>query len=282
MIKLGLVGYPLSHSYSPVLHKAALHSYRLEGEFELYPVEPGDTNGLSDLTVRLKAGEINGLNVTIPHKQAIIQFVDRMTLTAKTIGAVNTLYFHADELIGDNTDAPGFMADIRKAFKGEFSGKRAIVLGSGGAARAVTYALLNAGWQVTLAVRQADVEQAQSLISSFHQIIGSKGLRIVLLEAGDLGAIKSGVQLIVNATPVGMWPDIINSPWPDTLPFPEGAAVYDLVYNPRETALLKSARRSGLRAATGLGMLVEQARLSFQKWTGCLVEREVMLSAVED
>ena len=106
-------------------------------------------------------------------------------------------------------------------------------------------------------------------------------MNIVLLEAGDLGRLGNGIELIVNATPIGMFPETDFSPWPDGLPFPDGAAVYDLVYNPRQTRLVRDAQAAGLRATTGLGMLVEQAALSFACWTGQDVPREVMFAAVE-
>jgi shikimate dehydrogenase len=281
MIHLGLVGYPITHSLSPALHERALRACGIQGEYKLYPVEQGNDPELSDMAARMKAGEINGLNVTIPYKQSIIPYLDRMTRTAKAIGAVNTLFLHSNELIGDNTDAAGFLADISMAFQEKFEGKQAIVMGAGGAARAVVFALLSTGWQVTLAVRRTDVEQARVLTASFQQIEDTKQARIILLEEGEIDAIRSSIQLIVNATPVGMWPEVGNSPWPKNCPFPHNAAVYDLVYNPRETAFIMAARKSGLQTGSGVGMLVEQARLSFQKWTGCTVPRGVMLSALE-
>ena len=167
MIKLGLIGYPVSHSLSPKIQNAALKACELEGEYSLYPIAPDDMLALKDLLDRVRSGEITGLNVTIPHKQNVIQFVDELTPTAKAIGAVNIIYLRGNKLIGDNTDAPGFLSDLKKFIGNrelEF-GKSAIVLGAGGSARAVVYALCNDNWNVTIAARR--LEQAQRLASQF-------------------------------------------------------------------------------------------------------------------
>ena len=281
MIRLGLIGYPLSHSLSPKLHGAAFKALGLDGEYQLYPVAPDDSEGLAKLAGRVRKGELHGLNVTIPHKQTVVLLLDELTPSAQAIGAVNTLYLKNERLIGHNTDAPGFLADLATFLTNGVIEKKALVLGAGGAARAVVYALLTDGWNVTLAVRRADVGQAEALIESFKRQAGAGSMRSVLLEAGDLSQLGSGMRLVVNATPNGMSPETEISPWPVGLPFPHEAAVYDLVYNPRQTRLVQEARTAGLRATTGLGMLVEQAALSFACWTGRDVPREVMFAAAE-
>jgi shikimate dehydrogenase len=281
MIRLGLVGYPLSHSLSPKLHEAAFKALGWQGEYRLYPVAPGEIPGLAELTNAMRNSEIQGLNVTIPHKQAIIALLDELTPSAQAIGAVNTLYFQDGKLIGHNTDASGFLADQAKFLGKSLYEKKALVMGAGGAARAVVFALLGDGWEVTLAVRGADINQAEMLRKSFETLPGAERMNVVLLDAGTLGQHRSGIGLIVNATPIGMFPEIDYSPWPDGLAFPDGAAVYDLVYNPRLTRLVREAQVAGLRAITGLGMLVEQAALSFACWTGQVVSREEMYTALE-
>ena len=168
MIHLGLIGYPLSHSLSPQLHAAAFQALKLDGEYRLYPVAPNDNQGLAKLAQRLRLGKLQGLNVTIPHKQAILPLLDKLTPSAQAIGAVNTLYLKGDRLIGHNTDAPGFLSDLHNSFGQPTVEKNALVLGAGGAARAVVYALLTDGWNVTLAVRRADVDQAAALIESMR------------------------------------------------------------------------------------------------------------------
>lgn len=269
--KLGLIGYPLGHSLSPKIHAAALQACGLEGTYSLFPIPPEDKQALQDLLARVRAGGIHGLNVTIPHKQNVIEFMDELTPTAQAIGAVNTVYMRGGKLIGDNTDAPGFLSDLKRAIGNRESGigKAAIVLGAGGSARAVVYALLNDDWSVTIAARR--LEQAKQLADSF----ANYELRITTFDLQ-----LSTFSLIVNTTPLGMTPNIDQSPLPEKLPLPANAFVYDLVYNPRETKLVRDARVQGLPATTGLGMLIEQAALSFDLWTGHKPPREVLCQAV--
>lgn len=275
MIRLGLTGYPLGHSLSPKIHAAALQACGLTGEYSLYPIAPNDLFGLKQLLNKLRIGELQGLNVTIPHKQNVIEYLDELTPTAKAIGAINTIYFHEGKLIGDNTDAPGFMADL-KHFLAESQSKivnqkSAIVLGAGGSARAVVYALLRDGWQVTISARR--LEQARQLALSFPNY----ATRTAQYEDFRLGTF----DLLINTTPLGMTPNADTSPLPDDFRFPPQAAVYDLVYNPRETKLARAARAQGLSATTGLGMLVEQAALAFEIWTRHNPPRETLLRSVE-
>src|SRR5512138_1015753 len=207
---LGLIGYPLGHSLSPKIHAAALQVCGLEGDYALFPIHPDDKDALKDLLGRVCSGEIQGLNVTIPHKQNVMRFLDELTSTARSIGAVNTIYLRDDKLVGDNTDAPGFLADLKHFLANSKSPnhqvtKSAIVLGSGGAARAVVYALLHDGWEVTIAALV--VEQARELANSYRNF--KLGITDITLAGVEL----SGVSLVVNTTPVGMMPDVDSSPW---------------------------------------------------------------------
>lgn len=270
---LGLIGYPLSHSLSPKIHAAAFKACGLDGGYLLFPVPPDDKQGLKDLLSRVRSGEIHGLNVTIPHKQTMIEFIDELTPTAQAIGAVNTIYLGENKLIGDNTDAQGFLADLRTFLTAETQSRgdlNALVLGAGGSARAVAYALLNNNWNVTLAARR--IEQAEQLAQSFTNY------RLSITAFTDLPLSTS--RLIVNTTPLGMHPDIDQSPLPENVMLPSNGIVYDLVYNPRETKLVRDARSKGLLATTGLGMLIEQAALSFEIWTGFNPPRDVLYASV--
>jgi shikimate dehydrogenase len=281
MIKLGLIGYPLGHSLSPKIHTAALQACRLEGNYSLFPIEPQDHSGLKSLLDRVRSGEITGLNVTIPHKQNVIDFMDELTPTAKSIGAVNTIYLRGGKLIGDNTDASGFLADLKRFLTLECDGssalwvlsprnKNVLILGAGGSARAVVYALSNDGWNITIASRR--IEQAEQLANSFsNQDIKAKNL-------ADFRPLT--FDLLVNTTPLGMTPNINQSPWPQEIPFPNAVVVYDLVYNPRETKLVREARSQSLNATTGLGMLIEQAALAFELWTGKTPPRETLFESI--
>lgn len=269
--QLGLIGYPLGHSLSPKIHTAALAASGLEGNYSLFPIPPEDKQALPNLLSQVRAGEIRGLNVTIPHKQNVIEFMDELTPTAKAIGAVNTIYMRADKLIGDNTDAPGFLSDLKRVSNLSFSTPHsALVLGAGGSARAVVYALLNDGWNVTLAARR--IEQAQQLANSFTTY---------QLQVTDFSAFNiPHSSLIVNTTPLGMTPNTETSPLPENTVLSKHTFIYDLVYNPRETKFVRDARAQGLNASTGLGMLMEQAALAFEKWTGVSADRVAMQQAV--
>jgi shikimate dehydrogenase len=281
--QLGLIGYPLSHSLSPKIHTAALQACGLTGNYSLFPVHPEDKQGLNNLLSRLRVGEIHGLNVTIPHKQNVIEFMDELTPTAQAIGAVNTIYLRENKLIGDNTDAPGFLSDLNKFIAespspdGRGAGvreKSAIVLGAGGSARAAVYALLNDGWNVTLTARR--IEQAEQLAQSFMNY------QLPLTTFSNLQTFQlSNVQLLVNTTPLGMTPDVDSSPLPENVKLSSNTLVYDLVYNPRETKLVKDAKAQGCHTTTGLGMLIEQAAIAFQLWTGHTPPQKNLYQSIE-
>jgi shikimate dehydrogenase len=276
MIQLGLIGYPLSHSLSPKIQNAALKACGLEGDYSLFPIAPDDKDGLKNLLENVHSGEITGLNVTIPHKQNVIHLLNELTPTAKAIGAVNVIYMRNGKLIGDNTDAPGFLSDLKRFLSEHLSktvrGKSALVLGAGGSARAVVYALINDGWNVTIAARR--IEQAEQLASSFtnHKLQITNFINLQL----------PNFQLIVNTTPVGMTPNTDQSPLPENATLSNECVVYDLVYNPRETKLVRDVRANGLQAVTGLGMLIEQAALAFELWTGENPPREILWNAAEN
>jgi len=276
---LGLIGYPLGHSLSPVLHQTALAEAGLAGEYSLFqiPPLPEGRQELAALLDRLRRGELQGLNVTIPHKQSVLPLVDDLTPSARAIGAVNTLYLQSDRLIGHNTDAPGFLADVNKLPLLE--PKTAFVLGAGGAARAVVYALLNQGWQVR--ITDLYPQQAIDLHKHFsqHSVDISK-LEVTEFSPSALYQAAAGVQLVINTTPVGMHPNVEACPWPEGMPFPKNACLYDVIYNPAETKLMTLAAAAGLPTRNGLGMLVEQAALSFECWTGFHPSRSLMLDGV--
>jgi len=277
MINLGLIGYPLGHTLSPQIHAAAFRSCDLEGSYSLFPIHPDDNQGLKDLLVRVRNGELSGLNVTIPHKQNVIELLDGLTPAAKAIGAVNIIYLENTRLIGGNTDAPGFLSDLKSFLTTEtlrHRNRSALVLGAGGSARAIVFALLNDGWEVTVAARRT--EQAQQLADSF----ANYQLPRTVCSFSNLRSLDSYPSLIVNTTPVGMTPNVEQSPWPENLSLPPHATVYDLVYNPPETKLVREAHRQGLRAKTGLGMLIEQAALAFEIWTGQNPSREVLFGSL--
>ncbi len=272
-MKLALLGYPLSHTLSPAMHAAGLRAAGLAGwSYSAVPVEP---ERLAEAVNTIRGGDYAGANVTVPHKQAVIPLLDGLTPVAQAIGAVNTLLKHDDRLIGHNTDAAGLLADLH-AQAVVLARRRVLVLGAGGAARAAVAAGLGAGAQLRVIARRRD--QAQALVAG--------GLAPPSLEIFDwtpLGFLRASddCQVIINCTPLGMTPHAEDTPWLDGTPFPPRAFVYDLIYNPPDTALTRRAREAGLRAATGLGMLVEQGALAFELWTGRPASRDVMRAAAE-
>lgn len=280
MLYFGLIGYPLEQSRSPQLHGAALYTLGISGEYRLYPI-PALPEGAKLLKKRIEAvrsGEMAGLNVTIPHKQAVMPFLDALTERAREIGAVNTIYPRGGQVWGDNTDAPGFIHDLREHLRLNAPDRLALVIGAGGAARAVTYALREQGWRAVVAARR--VVQAQALAEGLTAAMpgGYPPIDARALDAAALAGLAP--HLIVNASSAGMIPLVETNPWPAGLPLPPGAFVYDLVYKPPETALIRAARQAGLEAVNGLGMLVEQAALSLEIWIGCVAPRNVMRAAL--
>ena len=288
--RLGLIGYPLEHSLSPKLHTAALKACGLQGDYSLFPIHPDDKQGLKDILNRVRAGEMQGLNVTIPHKQNVIELIDELTTSAKTIGAVNTIYLRENKLIGYNTDAQGFLTDLNQFISKSQSKianrKSAVVLGAGGSARGVVFALLNDGWDVTLAARRlAQAHQLSTFFTNYQlRITDFTDLQPfdTVSESRTVRATPSTFNLLVNTTPIGMAPNIDQSPLPSNLALSSNTLIYDLVYNPSETKLVKDARAKGLFAVDGIGMLIEQAALSFEIWTGHNPSRAIMRASVEN
>jgi len=279
--RLGLIGYPLGHSLSPIMHHAALEVCQLYGEYRLYPIPPQEKNQLLELIVQLRNDKLDGLNITIPYKQQMLALVDILSSSAQAVGAINTIYRKDGILVGENTDAPGFWNDLQRlGWHEKKSSSQALIIGSGGSARAVTYVLAKNGWRVILAARHTNEAKkiTSEIISAVSKSSGS--IQVITLDANGLRSVPE-CDLIVNATPVGMIPDSDISPWPGGVPFPQNACVYDLVYNPTTTLLMRQGVQAGLRVTNGLGMLIEQAALAFTQWTGLVVNPELMRKAVE-
>jgi shikimate dehydrogenase len=277
---LGLIGWPLSHSFSPAMHNAALQALGLNYVYLPLPVRP---EAVGNAVSGLAALGFRGINVTIPHKQAVMPLLDFVDPAAAAIGAVNTIVFEDGQLRGFNTDWTGFSADLA-THNIEIKGRDCILLGAGGSARGIVYALAYAGANVHLFARR--LQQAEALIADLHPHFSD-----VQMKAYDLAALEglnasamlstdSAEPLIVNTTPVGMHPNSNASPWPATLRFPSGSIVYDLVYNPRHTRLMQQAQAAGCRAYNGLGMLVHQGAHAFTRWTGASPDTTVMRRAL--
>lgn len=288
-MKLALLGYPLSHSLSPAMHNAALaHVGLSDWRYETLPTAP---ENLAEAVATLRGAAYAGANVTVPHKETIIPFLNGLTPVAQAIGAVNTIVkpvgadgrppLHAvmergagDEvLIGHNTDAAGLLADLH-ANCVSISNSPILILGAGGSARAAVAACMGVGAHIRMVARRR--EQADALLRQF-----SETAQAFDWSPSGFRAAAQDCVLIINCTPIGMTPNIHASPWPAEVPFPTGAFVYDLIYNPAETQLTRAAKAAGLRATTGLGMLIEQGALAFELWTGKTAPRAVMRLAAE-
>ena len=255
---LGILGYPLGHSLSPAMHNAALRERGIAGIYLPLEVPPpslvGALEGLRHLPFR-------GANVTVPHKEAAFGLVDELAPSARKVGAVNTLQRRGGLLVGHNTDGAGFLASLAEADV-DPAGRRVVILGAGGAARAVAVALVEAG-AVELVLINRHLPRAQALATELAKggPVRAAGWEAMEEELGR-------AELLVNATCVGMHPRAGESPVEDLSALPPAAPVVDLVYNPRPTALLARARDLGHPVLDGLGMLVHQGALSFGIWFG--------------
>jgi shikimate dehydrogenase len=272
-MKTVLIGWPLAHSISPAMHNAAFHALGMQGEYSLLPVEREED--LRGVLARWKSDpDWIGANVTVPYKEKVVARLRKLEGAAARLKAVNTIARKGKGLIGHNTDMPGFLADLdRNGF--DFRGRNVIVIGSGGAARAVVRGLVESLCQVSLIAvirKQAD---------ALARDLGDGRVEVISWSEPSLTDRTRSASLVVNTSPVGMWPIVEASPWPESVPFPEKAGIYDVVYNPIETRFLRDAKSRGLKAAGGLGMLVEQGALAFELWTGVPAPRDVMLRAAQ-
>jgi shikimate dehydrogenase len=269
---VGIIGWPVKHSISPAMHNAAFAALGLDWAYVPLPAYP---DHLGEAVRGLRALGFAGANVTVPHKQAVLTYLDDTSHAAQVIGAVNTIAVRDGLLYGDNTDAAGFVASLRDAGF-DPAGTYCALLGAGGAARAVAHALAEAG-ALQVSIYNRSFSRARNLcqdMAKFHPDV-----RFEPASLSDLLAIGDDVDLLVNATSLGMWPDTEVSPWPRELPIPGQLTVCDLVYNPQETFFLTQARAVGAETVDGLGTLVHQGAAAFELWTGRLAPLETMRAA---
>ncbi len=253
--KAFILGDPIEHSLSPDIHGYWLREHGIDGSYEAFNVPPAY---LAKTLRKLAAEGYVGGNITIPHKEKALMLCDELSDAAREIGAVNTIIFKDGKVFGDNTDAYGFMENIVSRETFAFEGKKALVLGAGGASRAVVYALQKAGSEVLIANRTA--ERAEKLAENFG---------CGVLDWGKLSELND-IDFLVNTTSLGMeGQDALSI---DLTALPSSALVTDIVYNPLETELLKQANERDLKAVDGLGMLLHQAVPGFEKWFGARPE----------
>ena len=269
-----VLGHPVGHSLSPAMQNAALREMGVDGVYVACDVTP---EGLADAVRGLQALGAGGVNCTIPHKEALLALMDELSGDAELIGAVNTIVFREGRRIGYNTDAPGFLAALR-AEGVEPEGAEVVVLGSGGSARAVVVALARCGARVTVANRT--VARAEELAREMSDRLGTSGIEALPMEADALRPAVERATLIVNTTSLGMSPHTERMPPVPVEALHPGLFVYYLIYNPLETALLRTARARGARGAHGAGMLARQGALALELWTGQPAPAELMEQVV--
>jgi shikimate dehydrogenase len=271
---VGLIGWPVEHSLSPIMHNAAFAELGSDFAYVPLPVRPEQ---VEQALRGLLALNFVGTNVTVPHKQAVMRYLDELSQAAHLTGAVNTIHIQDGKLFGYNTDAIGFLNSLKEANCNP-QGLRVAVLGAGGAARAVVYALARAGSD-SIVVLNRTAERAAFLIDDLKEAFPDSTMSFKALTNQALTAVVNQVDLVVNTTSVGMYPDVAGSPWPDDVSMPKRVTFCDLVYNPLETVFLAQARAAGAPAIDGLGMLVHQGAFAFEKWTGQAAPIGVMRQA---
>lgn len=256
------------------MHQAAFDHAGVDASYEAWETHPDD---LAEGVHSLRDGLYLGANVTVPHKQAVMEYIDEIDDLASRIGAVNTIVNSGGRLLGTNTDAEGFITSLREQGRIEPAGLRIVLIGSGGAARAAAHALADSGIG-SLTIANRTLERAKALVAEIRA--QGTDAHAISLQDAEVGSICARADLIVNSTSVGM----LHGPAEDASPVPQGvigsrSVVYDMVYNPPDTPLLKYADEAGARAVGGLPMLVYQGAAAWSRWTGKEAPVDVMFKA---
>ncbi len=271
---VGILGWPVGHTLSPIMQNAAFSAANLNWVYIPLPVEPVQ---IKDAVLSLRTLNFVGANVTVPHKQAIMRYLDEIDPSAREIGAVNTIAIKNNKIYGYNTDGDGF---LRSVLEGGFepAGSRCLILGAGGAARAVVFSLANAGAR-TIVVYNRTVERAAFLVDDLSAAFSSVQFSCESLTPETLQAANHSFDLVVNTTSLGMSPHADTTPWFPDIPLPN-AVICDLVYTPLKTQFLRQAEAAGLPTIDGTGMLIHQGAKAFKIWTGEPAPVNVMRQAL--
>lgn len=269
----GIIGDPVEHSLSPLMQNAALEAAGLDAVYLAFRVEP---SSLHMAIEGFKAMGLSGFNVTIPHKVAVMRHLDHLEESAATIGAANTVVAHNGELIGHNTDGAGALAALRESGV-EPSGMRVLLLGSGGAARALAFTLAETAESVTILNRTGS--KAQTLAEDIRRVTGATSVIGGGANPSTLRKAAARSNMVVNATSIEMNQNAGETPIARELLRPD-MVVFDIVYSPLETRLLQDARRVEAKCVNGLTMLVWQGALAFKLWTGAEAPVSAMKEAV--
>ncbi|MCA9981900.1 MAG: shikimate dehydrogenase [Anaerolineales bacterium] len=275
-IVVGLMGWPVSHSKSPAMHNTAAFELGIDLVYVPLPVPP---THVPTAVAGLAALGLRGANVTVPHKQAVLPCLDEVDTAVEHIGAVNTIVVdpHTQRLRGYNTDWSGFLADLA-AHHVAVAGRGCFVLGAGGSARAIAYALATAGGRVHILARRP--AQAREIAHALGPHFPQEHLSYHDLRELPQLVPQWPAPLVINTTPLGMTPHTDTSVWPAEVLFPAQGVAYDLVYNPAETHFMRQAQAVGAQAINGLGMLLHQGAQAFALWTGQEPNTAVMRRAL--
>jgi len=260
----GVIGHPVSHSLSPLLHNTAFSQLGMQCCYDAFDIEPF---ALADEIRKFKEKGFAGLNVTIPHKEAIVGLVDEQSDESKAVGAVNTVVFKADRVRGENTDVYGVTASLG-AHRSIIRGRPAVVIGAGGSARAIVYALCSRFAPSEIVVANRTSERAKELIADLKPHADQTLLRTISLPGTELKSTIEEASLVINATSIGMYPAVNESPVGDQVRFHTGQIVMDMIYTPLDTVFLNQALRCGARTISGLEMFLHQGARSFEIWLG--------------
>ncbi len=272
---VGVFGHPVAENPTGLMQEAAFQALGLPWRYELFEVYP---DGLEDALRGLRAMHFQGINCTIPHKVNVLQYLDEVAPDARLMGAVNTVRREGERLIGENTDGKGFLTSLREDGGVDPAGKRFVVLGAGGAARAMTVELALAGAsQITIVNRSP--KRGQALVELLN---GNTPVRAELVVWDQRFAVPAETDVLVNATSIGLYPNVEEKPDLDYATIREGLLVCDVIPNPPHTAFLKAAEARGARTLDGLGMLVNQGAIAFQMWTGKKAPTDVMRAALAE
>ncbi|MEA2641120.1 MAG: shikimate dehydrogenase [Chloroflexota bacterium] len=272
-----VIGHPIRHSLSPVMHNAAFAACAIDGEYRAIDLMPEQ---VADWLTELRGSNAYGCNVTVPHKEMVARLVDDVAGDAVLAGAVNTVCRHPTDsrrLVGINTDTIGFRRSLAEEGGISCQGQHVVLLGAGGAARALAVVALQDGAAELVVVNRTEA-RAEVLLASLNALVGPCRTRAVALGDPTLEAELASATLVVNATSVGLGSTELPA---DPASVSTGCMVMDIIYNPRATAFLIAAARAGAHTVGGLGMLVHQAGAAFEQWTGVRPPVEVMRAAAE-
>ncbi|HEX2946449.1 MAG TPA: shikimate dehydrogenase [Clostridia bacterium] len=264
----GLIGNPIEHTVSPVLHNTLFSMLGIDGIYLPVKVPPGR---LEEAVCGLKASGFTGFNVTIPYKEEVLRYLDEVSEEALMLGAVNTIKISDNRLYGCNTDGDGFLRAFAEQIGEGFEGKAVCILGAGGTARTLSIKTATSGARKITVINRTP-ERARELSLSVNRVLEDKGFEKIT-DCAALGSREAAeaieeCDVLINTTSAGMYPKVEDSPLKDDFRFRKEQIIYDVIYNPAETKLLSQAKSSGCRTANGAGMLFYQGVRAFEIWMG--------------